>query len=64
MMTLSLILGLIILTPIGWIGILCFGAAVAMIVEAKNEARSRLVDNLKYYSQHNPDGLKEFVDGL
>lgn len=60
-----IILCLLFLTPIGWIGMICLGAAIAMVVEAKNEARANLIIELKGRSEcHTPEQLKEFVDGL
>ena len=37
MFWLSSILTLIFLTPVGWIGMICFGAAVCLIVDAVEE---------------------------
>lgn len=59
------ILGLIFLTPIGWIGMICLGAGIGMILDGKNEAKARLIIELQGRSEcHTPEQLKEFVDGL
>ena len=65
MFWISCILGLIFLTPIGWIGMICLGAGVGIIVEKHNNARQLLITRLKWKMDHDSnESLREFIDEL
>lgn len=70
MFWISLILFLLFLTPIGWIGMICLGACVAQIVEAKNKdyydmGRSNLIYDLKSRcGSDTPEEVKDYINGL
>ena len=61
----TLLLCILLLTPIGWIGMICLAASIGIVVDAKDHAKSRLVGQLKWKLENDSnEALREWINEL